>query len=99
MERLEGDWPRVLADLLHHAGSPAHAHLPWRCGHVVPLEQSEWFRDRAVKLDRNVDMVVHPGRPTRVANDDSGSGKFADWFDMHLRADIHFNPIAPGKTE
>jgi len=51
---------------------------------LVPLEQSEWFRDRAVEQGLEVQVVVHPG---------GGHGwltmlwdlvKFADWFDRHL---------------
>ena len=54
---------------------------------LVPLEQSEWFRDRAVKLGRTVDVIVHPkgkhGWPTMIWD----LRKFADWFDTHLRSD------------
>ena len=54
---------------------------------LVPLEQSEWFRDRAAECGRDVKIVVHPGGkhgwPTMILD----LRKFADWFDMHLRPD------------
>lgn len=51
---------------------------------LVPLEQSERFRDRAQQLDRLVELVVHRGGghgwPTMVWDIRS----FALWFDQHL---------------
>jgi acetyl esterase/lipase len=51
---------------------------------LTPLEQSEWFRDRAAAVGREVELVVHPGGhhgwPTMVLD----MRKFADWFDRHL---------------
>jgi acetyl esterase/lipase len=53
---------------------------------LVPLEQSEWFCDRATKLGRPAQLVVHPhgqhGWPTMVWD----LRKFADWFDTYLRS-------------
>jgi len=53
---------------------------------LVPLEQSEWFRDRAVENGRDVKIVIHPGGkhgwPTMILD----LRKFADWFDLHLRS-------------
>jgi len=57
---------------------------------LIPLEQSEWFRDRAAEHGRDVRIVVHPGGkhgwPTMIWD----LRKFADWFDLHLQpgADI-----------
>ncbi len=52
---------------------------------LVPLEQSEWFRDRAAAAGGRVELVVHPrgqhGWPTMFWD----LCKFADWFDLHLR--------------
>ena len=52
---------------------------------LVPLEQSEWFRDRAAGYGHDVNIVVHPGGqhgwPTMILD----IRKFADWFDKHLR--------------
>ncbi len=51
---------------------------------LVPLEQSEWFRDRAAELGHDVEIVVHHqgqhGWPTMIFD----LFKFADWFDAHL---------------
>lgn len=51
---------------------------------LVPLEQSEWFRDKAASLGREVELVIHPGKthgwPTMVLD----LFDFADWFDEHL---------------
>lgn len=52
---------------------------------LTPLEQSEWFRDRAVEQGVDVKLVVHPGGehgwPTMLWD----LRKFADWFDEHLK--------------
>jgi len=54
---------------------------------LTPLEQSVWFRDRAVEQGRDVTVVVHSGRkhgwPTMLLD----LREFADWFDLHLRSD------------
>ena len=54
---------------------------------LVPLEQSEWFRDRAAEHGRDVKIVIHPGGshgwPTMILD----LRKFADWFDLHLLSD------------
>ena len=52
---------------------------------LVPLEQSEWFRDRAREVDGTVQLIVHPngnhGWLTMILD----IRKFADWFDRYLR--------------
>jgi len=52
---------------------------------LVPLEQSERFRERAAQQGRDVRIIVHPGGahgwPSMVLD----IVKFADWFDEHLR--------------
>ncbi len=52
---------------------------------LVPLEQSERFRDRAAELGLKVKLVVHPGGehgwPTMIWD----FRKLADWFDQHLK--------------
>ncbi|MFV2070251.1 MAG: alpha/beta hydrolase fold domain-containing protein [Pirellulales bacterium] len=52
---------------------------------LVPLEQSEWFRDRAAEQGREVKIIVHPGGkhgwPTMLWD----LKKFADWFDLYLQ--------------
>ena len=51
---------------------------------LTPLEQSEWFCDRAAEHGKNVELVVHPGGqhgwPTMLLD----TRTFADWFDEHL---------------
>ncbi len=55
---------------------------------LVPLEQSQWFRDRAGEQGREVKLVIHPGGkhgwPTMIWD----LRKFADWFDGHLPAEV-----------
>ena len=52
---------------------------------LTPLEQSEWFEDKAREVGRPIKLVVHPGGkhgwPTMLFD----VSKFADWFDQHLR--------------
>ena len=56
---------------------------------LVPLEQSERFRDRAREQGRDVKLVVHPGGshgwPTMFLD----LRRFAAWFDLHLRAETN----------
>ncbi len=51
---------------------------------LVPLEQSEWFVDRAQTQGRDVRLEVRPGKkhgwPTMVLD----ISRFANWFDEHL---------------
>lgn len=55
---------------------------------LVPLEQSEWFRDRAAQVGREVNLVVHPGGGHGWLTMLWDLRRFADWFDLHLgRAD------------
>jgi len=52
---------------------------------LVPLEQSQWFRDRATEQGREVKIVVHPGGQHGWLTMILDTRKFADWFDKHLR--------------
>lgn len=52
---------------------------------LTPLEQSEWFRRRAMELGRTVEIVVHPGGGHGWATMALDIRGFADWFDKHLR--------------
>lgn len=51
---------------------------------LVPLEQSEWFVDRAKAVGRDVKLEVRPGKshgwPTMLVD----IIRFVDWFDEHL---------------
>jgi len=51
---------------------------------LVPLEQSEWFRDRAAEHGHDVKLVVHPGGEHGWLTMIWDLRKFADWFDEHL---------------
>jgi acetyl esterase/lipase len=51
---------------------------------LVPLEQSEWFRERAVKQGCNVKIVVHPGGKHGWLTMFWDLTQFADWFDHYL---------------
>lgn len=52
---------------------------------LVPLDQSQRFRDEAAKVGRPVELIVHPGGkhgwPSMVLD----VRLFAKWFDAHLR--------------
>ena len=54
---------------------------------LTPLEQSEWFCDRAAEHGHDVKLIVHPGKqhgwPTMIWDFRS----LADWFDLHLRGE------------
>ena len=52
---------------------------------LVPLEQSERFRDRAAELGQKVTVVVSPGGGHGWKTLPLDIRKFADWFDAHLR--------------
>ena len=52
---------------------------------LVPLEQSEWYRDRASKLGAEVKLVVEPGGGHGWLTMIYDVYKFGDWFDKHLR--------------
>lgn len=52
---------------------------------LVPLEQSEWFRDRAAQVGRDVKLVVHRGGGHGWLTMLWDLRRFADWFDEHLR--------------
>ena len=52
---------------------------------LVPLEQPEWFRDRAAEHGCDVKIVVHPGGKHGWLTMMWDVRKFAEWFDLHLR--------------
>ncbi len=52
---------------------------------LVPLDQSERFRDRALEKGAKVEIVVHRGGKHGWLTMLWDLRKFADWFDMHLR--------------
>ena len=52
---------------------------------LTPLEQSEWFRDRAAQQGREVKIVVHHGGKHGWLTMVWDIRHFADWFDRHLR--------------
>lgn len=51
---------------------------------LTPLEQSEWFRDRAQSMGRTVKLVVHPGGKHGWLTMPWDIRTFAHWFDVHL---------------
>ncbi len=53
---------------------------------LVPLDQSERFRDAAPQRGRAVKLVVHPGGSHGWLTMIWDVKEFADWFDLHLRA-------------
>ncbi len=53
---------------------------------LVPLDQSERFQKKARELGRTVELVVHPGQKHGWYTMLFDISKFADWFDLHLRA-------------
>lgn len=52
---------------------------------LTPLEQSEWFRDRAAEEGHEVKIVVHPGGEHGWLTMIWDIRAFADWFDRHLQ--------------
>jgi acetyl esterase/lipase len=53
---------------------------------LTPLEQSEWFHERAEQAGREVKLVVHPGGKHGWLSMILDIRTFADWFDRHLRS-------------
>lgn len=51
---------------------------------LTPLEQSEWFRDRAAEHGRDVTIVVQPGGEHGWLTMSWDIYRFADWFDEQL---------------
>lgn len=51
---------------------------------LVPLLQSQRFRDEAEKQNRDVQLVVHPGGAHGWLSMFLDVVRFADWFDQHL---------------
>mgnify|MGYP000857511527 CR=1 FL=1 len=82
-------WPalaRELSPVYHaHAGQPPVLILHGDGDTLVPLEQSEWFRDASEKAGASpVKIVVREGKGhgwLRIVFD---IGLFVDWFDEHL---------------
>ena len=68
------DMPPVL---IHHGDADT----------LTPLEQSEWFRDKARKAGRTVKLVVQPGGAHGWLTMPLDLNKFADWFDEHLQSE------------
>lgn len=63
---------------------------------LTPLEQSEWFRDRAAEHGRDVRIVVQPGGGHGWLTMSWDIYRFADWFDEHLRrAEVETLPAQP----
>ncbi len=56
---------------------------------LVPLDQSERFRDEATKQGRNVVLEVRPGKPHGWPTMIFDIIRFADWFDQHLKSTHH----------
>lgn len=54
---------------------------------LTPLEQSEWFRDKAAAAGHKVEIVVHPGGGHGWLTMIWDIRRFADWFDRHLSQD------------
>jgi acetyl esterase/lipase len=52
---------------------------------LVPLIQSQRFRDSAVAIDRNVKLVVHPGGSHGWWSMFWDIERFGDWFDTYLK--------------
>jgi len=52
---------------------------------LTPPEQSEWFRDRAQAVGREVKIVMRPGKKHGWLTMLWDIRLFADWFDRHLR--------------
>jgi acetyl esterase/lipase len=64
---------------------------------LVPLEQSQWFAERARAAGGNVQLEVRPqkahGWPTMILD----ILRFADWFDEHLRpsSQVQLRAVSP----
>jgi acetyl esterase/lipase len=52
---------------------------------LTPLEQSEWFRDRATKAEQQVELVVRQGGKHGWFSMVLDVRQFAKWFDRHLQ--------------
>ena len=52
---------------------------------LTPLEQSEWFVEKARAAGRPIKLVVHPGGKHGWLTMVFDIRQFADWFDQHLR--------------
>lgn len=52
---------------------------------LTPLEQSEWFRDRAAESGHEVELIVHPGGEHGWLTMIWDTIHFGDWFDQHLK--------------
>ncbi len=52
---------------------------------LTPLEQSEWFQEKARAVGKPITLVVHPGKKHGWLTMTYDIGKFADWYDQKLR--------------
>lgn len=52
---------------------------------LTPPEQSEWFRDRARKKGKDVELTILPGKGHGWYTFVWDMRRFANWFDRHLR--------------
>jgi acetyl esterase/lipase len=52
---------------------------------LVPLEQSQWFQEKARAAGRSVELVVHPGGQHGWLTMVFDIRRFAGWFDRYLR--------------
>ena len=59
---------------------------------LTPLEQSEWFRNRAAQFGHKVQIVIHPGGQHGWLTMFWDVRKFADWFDRHLLNSLTAQP-------
>jgi len=61
---------------------------------LTPLEQAQWFQQRAQDSGRTVTLIVRHGKrhgwPTMLWD----VRRFADWFDQHLRSPGRTSPQA-----
>jgi acetyl esterase/lipase len=62
--------------LIYHGGADT----------LVPPDQSERFRGKALEAGRNVQLVIHPGGVHGWWSMVFDIRKFADWFDQHLKS-------------
>jgi acetyl esterase/lipase len=65
---------------------------------LTPLEQSEWFHDKAEQAGREVKIMVHPGGKHGWLSMVLDIRTFADWFDQHLRPKSSGPPVKTTNT-
>jgi acetyl esterase/lipase len=88
--REPGVWPRVGREVspIYHVTTnlPPVLILHGTADTLTPLEQSEWFRDRAAAVGRPVELILRPGKKHGWLTMAWDIRRFADWFDQHLGA-------------